>query len=58
MGDQRVIVEEGGEVWCQNSKRRFNIRLLLNMRENKTEEDSWKGIEWFRVRDVSFYIFF
>ena len=50
MGDQRVIVEEGGEVWCQNSKRKFNIRLLLNMRENKTEEHKeegggWKGIE-------------
>jgi hypothetical protein len=30
------------------------------MREKNIEEKGgvWKGIEWFRIRNVSFYIFF
>jgi hypothetical protein len=66
MRDLRVIVGEGGEVWCQNLKRWFNVRLTLNIRENEREEHrgeggGWKGIKWFRFRvlkDVSFISFF
>jgi len=39
MEDQRVMVRGGEKLWCKNSKRGFNVRLIgEKMRERRREE--------------------
>ena len=58
MGDQKVIVKKDGEMWCQNSKEEFNVRLILNMREKSIKKRGTVGKGYNDLRSgMLFFIF-